>query len=42
MLSFIPIHIVSAYNAQEHIIIIITVYDPDLSQWEPGFKRRKE
>jgi len=35
------IHIVAAYNEQNQTDIIITVYEPDPSQWEPGFKRRK-
>jgi hypothetical protein len=34
-----PIHVVAATG--EHEIIIITVYQPDPSQWEPGFERRK-
>jgi hypothetical protein len=37
-----PVHVVAAYNMQELVAIIITVYEPDISQWEPGFKRRKE
>ena len=42
MLGFIegrPIHVVAA--TAEHEIIIVTVYQPDPSQWEPGFERRK-
>ena len=34
-----PIHVVAA--KAEHEIIIVTVYQPDPSQWEPGFERRK-
>ena len=34
-----PIHVVAATS--EHEIIIITVYEPDLSQWQPGFEKRK-
>ncbi|MFI5092303.1 MAG: DUF4258 domain-containing protein [Candidatus Acidiferrales bacterium] len=34
-----PIHVVSA--ATEHEIIIITVYEPDPAQWQPGFEKRK-
>jgi hypothetical protein len=33
------IHVVSA--TAEHEIIIITVYEPDPAQWEPGFEKRK-
>ncbi len=34
-----PIHVVAA--TAEHEIIIVTVYEPDPNQWEPGFERRK-
>ena len=34
-----PIHVVAA--ATGHEIIVITVYEPDPSLWEPGFERRK-
>lgn len=36
-----PIHVVAAYNSVSKETIIITVYEPDAAQWEPGFKRRK-
>jgi hypothetical protein len=36
-----PVHIVAADNATAHETIIITVYEPDLINWENGFKRRK-
>jgi len=35
------IHVVAACDEQTQTDIIITVYEPDPSQWEPGFKRRK-
>ncbi len=34
-----PIHVVAATAERE--IIVITVYEPDPGQWEPGFERRK-
>jgi len=34
-----PIHVVA--STAEHEIIIITVYQPDPSQWAPGFEKRK-
>ena len=34
-----PIHVVAATT--DHEIIIITVYEPDPSQWQPGFEKRK-
>ena len=36
-----PVHIVAADNSTTRETIIITVYEPDLANWEPGFKRRK-
>ena len=36
-----PIHVVAAYDSQERTDIVITVYEPDHSQWEDGFKKRK-
>ena len=36
-----PLHVVTADSAEAEEMIVITVYEPDLSEWEPGFKRRK-
>jgi hypothetical protein len=36
-----PIHIVIANNADARESIVVTVYEPDPDQWEPGFRRRK-
>ncbi|MBU2505611.1 MAG: DUF4258 domain-containing protein [Bacteroidetes bacterium] len=35
-----PLHIVSAYSAEEDMSIIITVYEPDPKKWI-DFERRK-
>jgi len=35
-----PIHVVMADNFKNNEIIIITVYEPDTSQWIDDFKRR--
>lgn len=37
-----PIHVVAAENVAAQETIVITVYEPDLTQWEPGFKRRRQ
>jgi hypothetical protein len=37
-----PIHVVSAQNQTDSETVIITVYEPDLARWEPGFERRKK
>lgn len=36
-----PIHIVIAEATDEAVIVIITVYEPDLERWHPGFQQRK-
>ncbi len=37
-----PIHVVVAENVQDQEMIVITVYEPDLRKWEPGFTGRKK
>ncbi|MBI4367069.1 MAG: DUF4258 domain-containing protein [Deltaproteobacteria bacterium] len=37
-----PLHVVVAENAGACEYIIVTVYEPDTSQWESGFKRRRQ
>ena len=36
-----PLHVVTAYNAQDDEQIVITVYEPDPALWDDGFKRRR-
>jgi hypothetical protein len=36
-----PIHVVTADSAVDDETIIITVYEPDPSLWEPNFEKRK-
>jgi hypothetical protein len=36
-----PIHVVVADNVDDQENIVITVYEPDLTEWERDFKRRK-
>ena len=37
-----PIHVVMAENTKEDELVVITVYEPDPSQWKAGFRDRKE
>jgi len=37
-----PIHVVMAENQKENELVVITVYEPDPSQWKSGFRNRKE
>ena len=36
-----PLHVVSAYDAAEATTIILTVYEPDRSQWDETFRRKR-
>jgi hypothetical protein len=36
-----PLHVVAAENVEAAETIVITAYEPDPEEWEPGFKRRK-
>ena len=35
------LHVVVADNTPDDELIVITVYEPDIGQWEPGFRRRR-
>ena len=37
-----PLHVVAADNIETDETIVITVYEPALELWEPGFRRRRE
>ncbi len=37
-----PLHVVAAYNAQDDEQIVITVYEPDVTLWEDGFRRKRQ
>ena len=37
-----PLHVVMAENTKEGELAVITVYEPDSSQWKSGFKGRKK
>ena len=34
--------VVVADNADDKENIVVTVYEPDPAEWEPGFRRRKK
>ena len=36
-----PLHVVMTENERDNELIVITVYEPKLSHWKPGFKARK-
>lgn len=36
-----PLHVVMTENERDNELIVITVYEPKLSHWKPGFKNRK-
>jgi len=35
------LHVVVAEAHAEDLTIVITVYEPDIDLWEPGFRRRR-
>ena len=35
------LHVVVADNVAANDVIIVTVYEPDLVTWQPGFRRRR-
>jgi hypothetical protein len=37
-----PLHIVIAENPEDHVVIVVTAYEPDIFNWLPGFERRRE
>jgi hypothetical protein len=37
-----PLHVVIAKNTRDHESVVITVYEPDHSQWKSGFRNRKK
>ncbi|MBI4411319.1 MAG: DUF4258 domain-containing protein [Deltaproteobacteria bacterium] len=37
-----PLHVVAADNRPDRETIVVTAYEPDLSEWENGFSRRKK
>jgi hypothetical protein len=37
-----PLHVVVADSTEEAISIVVTVYQPNLEEWEPGFRRRRK
>jgi hypothetical protein len=36
-----PLHVVSAEATDDATTVIITVYEPDLIRWNPGFETRR-
>ena len=36
-----PLHVVMAENTRDNELVVITVYEPDASQWKSNFKKRK-
>ena len=36
-----PLHVVAAENTAAVETIVVTAYEPDEMEWQPGFKRRR-
>jgi len=37
-----PFHVVAAHDTEQRRTIVITVYEPNSSEWETGFERRRK
>jgi hypothetical protein len=37
-----PLHVVMAENTRDNELVVITVYEPDPSQWKTNFRSRKK
>jgi hypothetical protein len=37
-----PLHVAVAENTEKGFRIVITVYQPNLEEWEPGFRKRRK
>jgi len=37
-----PLHVVMAENTKDNELVVITVYEPDPSQWKTRFRSRKK
>jgi hypothetical protein len=37
-----PLHVVTAENTTDNELVVITVYEPDPSQWKTRFRSRKK
>lgn len=36
-----PLHVAVAENRADDMLVVVTVYEPDLDRWEPGFRVRR-
>ncbi|MBM3934405.1 MAG: DUF4258 domain-containing protein [SAR202 cluster bacterium] len=39
-IDFRPLHVVVGFDERLGLTYIVTAYEPDPSEWEPGFRRR--
>ena len=36
-----PLHIVEVVDDVQELIVYVTIYEPDLDRWQPGFRERR-
>lgn len=36
-----PLHVVMVINHEDRMLVYLTVYEPDLDHWNPGFRERR-
>ena len=37
----LPLHVVASYDHQSSTIFVVTVYEPTIARWQPGFRKRR-
>lgn len=36
-----PLHVVEVVDDEQELIVYVTIYEPDLNHWMPGFRERR-
>lgn len=36
-----PLHVVEVVDDEQELVVYVTIYEPDLNHWHPGFRERR-
>ena len=36
-----PLHIVEVVDHEQELVVYVTIYEPDLDHWQPGYRERR-
>lgn len=36
-----PLHVVEVVDDEQELVVYVTIYEPDLNHWLPGFRERR-